>query len=156
MSVSFANQLTPNNYPTNQRGIIDNNFVQTISLNAANTTVSNTNTIDLLQSTPYATTEIVNVQVAISACTNGLGPTNSKNVNAVIQVCSDNATWANSTIFATPLLVASSTANGLVTAVTANVKLSPNEVRYIRAQFAGEATGGTPNIALTGTIQLLF
>src|SRR5208282_3177942 len=129
---------------------------QVVTLNSANANAVNTNTIDLLQSTPYSATEIVNIQLLVSACANGLGPTNGKNINAVIQVCSDNATWANSTIFATPLLIASSTANGLVTAVTANVKLSPNEVRYIRGQFLGEASGGTPNIALTGTIQILF
>ena len=156
MSVTFSNLLTPNNYPTNQRAIIDNNFVQIVALNAANTTATNTNAIDLLQATPYPTTEIVNVQVAIGAVANGLGPLNSKNINAVIQTSADNSTWANSTVYATPLLVASSTANGLIVAVTANIKLFPGEVRYIRAQFAGEAAGGTPNNALLGTLQLLF
>lgn len=155
MSVSFSNQLTPNSNPTNVRAVIDNNFIQSSALNAANTTATNTTAIDLQQAVPYPTTEIINVQVAIAGCANGLGPLNSKNINAVIQVSADNVTFANSTIFATPLLVSGAT-NGSLTAASANVKLAPGEVRYIRAQFAGEAAGGTPSAAVTGTIQLLF
>jgi hypothetical protein len=155
MSVSFSNQLTPNSYPTNQRAILDNNSIQVSSLNVAGANTTNTNSIDLQQSTPYPVTEIVNVQIGVNTVANGLGPANSANTNAVLQTSSDNSNWANSAIFATPLLTAAST-NGAVTATVANIKLPPGNARYIRAQFAGEATGGTPNIAYQGTIQLLY
>ena len=118
--------------------------------------VDASNTIDLQQATPYPTTEIVTVQINMTGCANGLGPTNSKNINGVIQVSSDNSNWANSTLYATPLLVSGATANGLLTAATTNIKLAPGEKRYIRAQFTGEAGGGTPNNAVVGGIQLLF
>ncbi len=150
MSVSFSNQLTPNNYPTNVRAVIDNNFVQVVAL-AANAVAANTGAIDLQQATPYPTTEIVNVQILIGA--SAAGTTNSKNVNAVLQVSSDNSNWANSTIFANPLVVTVDN-GGVMAAASANIKLAPGEVRYIRAQFKGEAAGGTP--ASNGTIQLLF
>ena len=156
MSVSFSNLLTPNNYPVNQRAVIDNNFVQVINLNTmANANTINTNTIDLMQATPYPTTEIINVQVAIGTCANGLGPTNSANINCCLQVSSDNSNWANSALYFNPLLSITAS-NGSITGNTANIKLAPGEVRYIRAQFKGEASGGTPNNALTGTLQLLF
>jgi len=156
MSVTFSNLLTPNAYPKNVRAVIDNNFVQVVALNAANATATNTNSIDLQQATPYPTTEIINVQLSVNSVANGLGPTNSKNINGVIQVSSDNVTFANSTLYATPLIVASTDANSKVTGTSANIKLAPGEVRYIRGQFAGEAGGGTPNNALLGTIELLF
>ena len=157
MSVNFTNLLTPNNYPVNVRAIVDNNFVvANVALNAANANVTNTNSIDLQQSTPYPVTEIITVQIGISGCANGLGPTNSANINGVIQVSSDNTTFANSTIYATPLVVATTDANSKVTAATTNIKLAPGEVRYIRAQFAGTASGGTPNAAVVGTLKILF
>ena len=149
MSVSFSNQLTPNNYPTNARAVIDINFVQTVAL-AANSTVANTNVIDLQQATPYPVTEIVNVQILTSASASGT--TNSKNVYAVLQVSSDNSNWANSSIFATQLLGTDN--SGVMAAGSANIKLPPGNPRYIRAQFAGEAGGGTP--VANGTLQLLF
>lgn len=150
MSVSFSNQLTPNNQPTNTRAIIDNNFTQLIAL-AANATAANTNVIDLQQAVPYPTTELVNVQIIIGASASGT--TNSKNVNAVLQVSSDNSNWANSTIFANPITTAVDN-SGVMASNTINIKLAPGEVRYIRAQFKGEAGGGTP--VANGTIQLLF
>ena len=156
MSVNFTNLLTPNNYPTNQRAVIDNNFVQVVSMNANAATATNTNSIDLQQATPYPVTEIVNVQIAIGAATAGNGPANSANINAVLQVSSDNVTFANSTIFATPLLSTGAAANGLLAASTSNIRLAPGEVRYIRAQFKGEATAATYNGTINGTIQLLF
>jgi hypothetical protein len=156
MSVSFSNLLTPNNQPTNQRAIVDNNFVvANVALNVANANVTNTNSIDLQQAVPYPTTEIVNVQIGIGACANGLGPTNSRNIYGTIQVSADNSTFANSNIFSASLLTSAAT-NGKITATTSNVKLAPGEVRYIRAQFCGETDGGTPNNALVGYMKILF
>lgn len=160
MSVSFSNQLTPNNYPTNQRAIVDNNFVQVVAMNANAAAATNTNAIDLQQATPYPTTEIVNIQIGMTAVGNGNGPANSGNINVVLQVSADNSNWANSNIFATPLLSVAAS-NGSIAATYANIKLDPgvansNTSRYIRAQFKGEATGGTYTAGPNGIIQLLF
>ena len=160
MSVSFANQLTPNNYPTNARQIVDNNFVQVVAMNANAAAATNTGALDLLQATPYSTTEIVTVQIGMTAVGNGNGPANSGNINAVLQVSADNITWTNSNIFANPLLSVAAT-NASIAATYANIKLDPgtsgsNTARYIRAQFKGEATGGTYTACPNGIIQLLF
>lgn len=150
MSVSFSNQLTPNNYPTNQRAVIDNNFVQSVTL-PTGTNIANTGTIDLQQATAYSTTEIVNIQIIIGAST---GTKNNGTINAVLQVCTDNATWANSTIFANPLAVATDNNNTGFAQVQANIKLDPGCPRYIRAQATGNEAGGIPTGSLT--IQCLF
>lgn len=157
MSVSFANQLTPNNAPTNTRAVIDANLVQTVALPAASA-VANTNAIDLQESVPYPTTETINVQIIVGASTN---TANSKNVTAVLQHTTANtdgtansAAWANSAVLATPLVRATDNAGGGFAATSTTFKLPPGEYRFIRAQFATEANGGTPNG--TGTIQLLF
>jgi hypothetical protein len=160
MSVSFANQLTPNNYPTNARNIIDNNFVQVVGMNANAAAATNTNAIDMQQATPYPVTEIVNIQIGMTGVGNGNGPANSGNINAVLQVSADNITWANSNIFATPLLSVAAS-NGSIAATSITIKLDPgiansNTARYIRAQFKGEATGGTYTAGPNGFIQLLF
>ena len=160
MSVSFSNQLTPNNLPYNARSVVDNNFVQVVALNANAAASTNTNTIDLLQATPYPVTEIVTVQIGVTAVGNGNGPANSGTINAVLQVSADNSNWANSNIFATPLLSIAAT-NGSIAATSCNIKLDPgtansNTSRYIRAQFTGVATGGTYTAGPNGFIQLLF
>ena len=156
MSVSFSNQLTPNNYPTNQRAIIDNNFVQLVAL-AANSTVANTNAIDLQQATPFPVTEIITVQFLTSASASG--STNSKNINAVLQTTTANSdgtansgAWANSNILGTFVMTTDN--SGVAPLGSVNFKLPPNNARFIRAQFAGESGGGT--FAANGTIQILF
>ena len=60
-------------YPTNARGIVDANFVVTIALASGASNV-NTNALDLgdgVSGVPYATTETINVQLALSASNNG-------------------------------------------------------------------------------------
>lgn len=157
MSVSFANQLTPNNYPTNARAVIDNNFVQSVTL-PTGTNVANTNAINLQQATPYPVTEIINVQLIIGAST---GTTNNGTINCVLQHTTANsdgtansAAWANSTVFANPILVATDNNNTGFAQATANIKLPPGELQFIRAQFTGNDAGGVPTGS--GTIQLLF
>jgi hypothetical protein len=147
MSVSFTNQLTPDNQPTNTRAVIDTLFVQSVAL-AANSTAANTNVIDL--GWAYPVTEIVNVQILIGKSASGT--TNSKNVNATLQVSSDNSNWANSTIFSAQIMGTDN--SGVMAGGSANIKLYPGCPRYIRAQFTGEAGGGTP--VANGTLQLLF
>jgi hypothetical protein len=156
MSISFSNLLTPNNLPVNQRAVIDNNFVQVAGLNANAAAATNTGSIDLQQAVPYPVTEIVNVQVGLSSVSNLMGPANNASINAVLQVSSDNSNWANSTVFATPLLSVAAANNSTFPGGTVNIKLDPGSSRYIRAQFAGQATGGTYNGTINGTIQLLF
>ena len=155
MSVSFANQLTPNNFPTNARAVVDNNFVQVVALPNQGNTI-NTNAIDLLQATPYSVTEIVNVQLIVGAAT---GTANNGNMNAVLQQTSANtdgtansAAWANITYLANPLITVAD--SGGLALTTANIKLAPGNLRFIRAQFKGDATVGNPTG--NGTLQLLF
>ena len=157
MSVSFANQLTPNNQPTNQRAVIDNNFVQAIGL-PPGTTVANTNSINLQQAVPFPVTEIVNVQIIIGAST---GTKNNGNINAVLQATTANtdgtansAAWANSSFVANPLVIATDNNNTGFAQVQSNIKLSPNELQFIRAQFTGYEASSIPSGK--GTIQLLF
>ena len=156
MSASFSNLLTPNNYPTNVRAIIDNNFVQVVAL-AANNTPANTNSIDLQQATPFAVTEIITVQLLTSASASGTA--NSKNINAVLQSTTANTdgtansgAWSNSKY--SPVFVMATDNAGVLAIGTANIKLAPGEKRFIRAQFTGEAAGGTA--VANGTLQLLF
>jgi len=65
--------LTPNNFPTNSRQILDANFIQTVALPAASAN-SNTNWMDLgdvVSGVPYVTTETINVGVLTTASNNG-------------------------------------------------------------------------------------
>lgn len=157
MAVSFSNQLTPNNQPTNKRAILDTNFIVAVALpNAAN--VVNTNAIDLQQAVPYPTTEEINVQVIIGA-SNGA---NSKNINAVIQQTTANtdgtanaAAWTNVAYLANPLMVNADNAGGGHPESNVVVKLAPSNQRFIRAQATGEANGGNANNGNL-TLQLLF
>ena len=154
MAVSFTNQLTPNNYPTNTRNVIDNNFVVSVALPASATT-ANTNNINLQQAYPYATTEIINVGVSTTASVNG----NSVNGTVVLQNASANsdgtantATWANITTLGSVAIVEGASS----TAATSYVfKLPPGCLQFIRAQVTLPAN--TASLADgTLTLQLLF
>lgn len=160
MSVSFANQLTPNNQPYNARSVLDGNFIQNVAL-PTGAAATNTNAIDLQTATPYSVTELVNVQLIIGA--QGTANTaNSKNCNAVIQETEANTdgtpnsgNWINITELANPLLLAADNAGGGWAATNIVVKLSPGNKRFIRGQFRTEANGGNASSA-NGTLQLLF
>jgi len=139
-----------NNAPVNTRAIRDINYIANIALPVAANTV-NTNGLDLIQATPYPTTEYVIVQVLTSASN---ATANSKNVNVVLQDSADNVTFANIALLANPLLTVTDN-SGTTPAGAANVLLPPSARRYIRAQATGEANGGNAANA-TLTLQLLF
>lgn len=156
MSVSFTG-ITPNNAPTNQRAVLDANYIVNVALpNAANAT--NTNALDLRNNTPFPTTETINVQILMAA-SNGA---NSKNLNCVLQETTANtdgtpnsAAWANASGLANPLITSADNAGGGRAASNVIFKLQPGGKRFIRAQFRGEANGGDASGA-NGTLQLLF
>lgn len=136
--------------PVNTRAIRDINYIANIALpNAANTV--NTAGLDLIQATPYPTTEYVIAQV------NSIGGNgaNNKNINIVLQDSADNVTFANVALVAAPLLAVADNNGGGFANGAANILLPPGTRRYIRAQATGEANGGN---AANGTLnlQLLF
>lgn len=138
--MSFSNTTNPPlNNPTNQRLLVDNAYVvSNIALpNAANTV--NSNSLDLLQATPYPVTDRVDFQILLTAGTGA----NNKNINVRVQESADNGNWTNAVGLANPM--AQVIDNGNTTTSTANVifKLQPVALRYLRIQMTGEANGGT-------------
>jgi hypothetical protein len=133
--------------PVNGQRLLDANFIKSVALpNAANTV--NTNGMDLVQATPYNTTQYVILNVATTQSTGA----NSKNINIVIQDSADNVTFANiATLGVT--VVAGNAAN--FPASSTNYSLPTITRQYVRAQATGEANGGN---AADGTLtaQLLF
>ena len=103
--------------------------------NAANTV--NSNSIDLGATTPFPTTDKINVRLSQTAATGA----NSKNVNIRVQDSADNASFANVAVIANPVL---RTANDGSNYAAANVVISlpPTIRRYVRAVAVGEANGG--------------
>jgi hypothetical protein len=150
MATNTANLTISNAAPANTRAIRDINYIANVALpNAANTV--NTAGLDLIQATPYATTQYVIAQVIIGA---GNGA-NNKNVNAVLQDSADNSNWANIVGLAAPLMVSADNNGGGLTSNSFGVLLPPTCRRYIRAQATGEANGGNAANANL-TCQLLF
>jgi hypothetical protein len=146
MSVSFSS-FTPNNYPTNARNLVDTNFTTNVALPATATT-ANTNAFDLQQTTPYPTTESIDVAVLTSASASG----NSVNSLVYLQDSADNSTFTNVTTLGTVKVVQGSGS----TAATSNYfKLPRGAQRYVRAQVVNPAN--TANISdATLTLTLLF
>jgi hypothetical protein len=139
-----------NGNPINARALLDQNYIVTANFpNAANTV--NTSGLDLIQATPYPTTDRIDVNLV---CTAGSGA-NNKNVNFALQDSADNVTFANVVYMAAPLFQVVD--NGTTNTNVANVivKLQPGGRRYIRAQMLGEANGGVGTNAVL-TLQLLF
>jgi hypothetical protein len=150
MSYTNSTQGTALNAPVNARSLIDQLYVVTASLpNAANTV--NTSGLDLLQATPYPTTDRVDVNILITA---GLS-NNNKNINYVLQDSADNITFANVVYLATPLFQVSDNTNTNFNSANVTVKLQPGGRRYLRLQGTGEANGG-PGTNGLATLQLLF
>ncbi len=134
--------------PINQRRLIDATYRTSIALPATATT-ANTNGLDLIQSTPYPTTERIIVNVAISAA-NGA---NNKNLNVRLQYSTDNSTnWTNIAEVANPLISAIDNNGAGFSATQANIQLPPYTIgRYLRAQAQAETNGGN---AANGTVTL--
>jgi hypothetical protein len=150
MSYSNSTAGTALNAPNNARQLIDGIYVVTANLpNAANTV--NSSGLDLLQATPYPTTDRVDVNIVVTA---GVGA-NNKNINYVLQDSADNVTFANVVYLAAPLFQVLDNGNTNVNSANVVVKLQPGGRRYIRIQATGETNGGAGTNGLT-SLQLLF
>ena len=151
--------LTPNNFPTNQRAIIDANFVVTVAL-AATGINANTNALDLgdvVSGVPYVTTETINVGLLVSASNNG----NSNNTAAAIGYLEhtsantdgtpNSAAWA---VIPTLGAVNVISTNAALVATTFTYKLPPGTKRFIRAQIFNNS--GASLADSTASLELLF
>jgi hypothetical protein len=139
--------LVPNNLPTNQRAIIDNNYVVTVSLPAAGA-LANTNALDL--------GDIVSgVGVLSTASVNG----NSNTATLGLQHTSANSDGTpNSAAWTSiPTLATVNVASGASSTNATNntYKLPPGTKRFIRAQANNPA--GSVSLADSNlTLELLF
>jgi hypothetical protein len=147
MSVNFSG-IVPNNYPFNNRIVLDNSY---ISPNIAGPTATvNTNSLNLLNATPYPVTEVVNVLCVVGV--QGTANTaNSKNVNVILQQTTANTdgtanstNWVNIPTLAAVSIVTDNAGGGWAAQGNALYKLPPGTVteQFIRAQFTLESNGG--------------
>ena len=149
--------LVPNNFPTNQRAIIDNNFVVTVAMPAA-AALANTNALDLgdmVSGVPYVTTETINVGVLTTASVNG----NSNTATLILQHTSANtdgtpnaAAWANIPTLGTVAVLSGASSTN---ATNNTYKLPPATKRFIRAQ-ANNPTGSVSLADSILTLELFF
>lgn len=145
---SNGNQTT---LPNNARALLDENFIVTVTApNAAN--VVNSSGLDLVQATPYPTTDRIDFQII----NNGLAAgANNKNINCWMQESADNGNWTNMAGLAVPLLVEADNNGSTVNGGNYIGKFQPGCKRYIRLQAQGEANGGAGTNGVL-TLQLLF
>jgi hypothetical protein len=149
--------LTPNNFPTNTRAVLDANYIVTVAMPAAAAS-SVTNALDLgdiVSGVPYVTTETINVGVLTSASANG----NSNVATLTLQDTTANtdgtpnsAAWANIVTLGSVNV----TSGASSTNATSNVyKLPPGTRRFVRAK-AINPTGSVSLADSTLTLELLF
>lgn len=153
--------LTPNNFPANQRVILDANWIVTVAGPAAAAN-SVTNALDLgdqVSGNPYVTTENINVGVLTTASNNG----NSNTATITLQDTKANtdgtpnaSAWANITLLGAANVAsgASSTNATAYTGATA-YKLPPGTRRFIRAMLTNP-TGSVSLADSTMTLRLEF
>ncbi len=139
-----------NGSPTNARALLDANYISTLALPNAGNTV-NVASLDLVQATPYPTTDRVDVNIV---CTAGSGA-NNKNINIVLQESADNGNWTNTAYRKAPLFQLIDNNGAGYNTANVIIKLDPGSLRYIRVQAIGEANGGNAANANV-TLQLLF
>ena len=159
MSVSFANQLTPTNWPVNTRILEDATKAVTVAMPVAAAWVNPAH-IDLTVATPYPTTETINVY--LSAGVSAAGNTGN-NCAVAIQHTSVNAVAGDGTPNAVawtdvPNLGALSWIGNLTASAAQawTIKLPPACNQFIRCQMrpvaAASDTLSDANIAM----KLLF
>ena len=146
--------LVPTNLPTNQRAVLDANYIKTVSLPASAGSV-NSSSLDLgdvVSGIPYATTETVNLQVVAPALNVTQLP-NSATATYVIQDSADNSTFANISLLGSQVQTGAGGAGAA--AATYTWKLPPSTRRYIRVSVT---TGTSPGdcSATSASIQLAF
>lgn len=152
MSVNFSG-IVPNNYPYNNRIVLDNAY---ITPNVAGPTAGgsvNTNALNLLNATPYPTTEVINVLV-VTGVQGTANTANSKNVNVILQHTTANTdgtantgNWVNIATLGAQVSVTDNAGGGWAAQGNTVYKLPPNCNQFIRGQFALEANGGNASSA---------
>lgn len=149
--MSYSNTTTPPlSQPTNQRALLDVNYIVTTTYpNAANQV--NSSGLDLVQAVPYPTTDRIDVNITGTA---GVGA-NNKNVNFWLQESADNGNWTNMAYMNTSLLQTVDNGNTNTNTGNVTVHLQPGCLRYIRLATKGEANGGAGTNGVA-TLQLLF
>jgi len=154
MSVSFAG-ITPQNFPTNTRSILDANYIITTALpNAASTTVNGTSMDlgDALAGTPFPTTESVNYVVLAPALTTTILP-DTRTMTYTVQDSADNSSFAAIATLGTSVQTG---AGGVgAAAATYTYKLPPGTRRYVRLSIASGAST-TDASATSATAELAF
>jgi hypothetical protein len=154
MSVSFTG-LTPSNLPTNQRAVLDANYIITRALPDSASATVNSSSIDLgdaVSGIPYATTETINLQVLAPALTTTILP-DTRTMSYVIADSADNSSFTAIGTLATQTQTGASSAGA--SAATYTFKLPPNTRRYVRLQITSGAST-TNASATTATLQLVF
>ena len=117
--------------------------------NAANTV--NSNGIDLGATTPFPTTESVQVKLSIGAATGA----NNKNINIRVMDSADNTTFANVAVIANPVLRSVDADGSGHSASNVIISLPTTIKRYVRATALGESNGGDSSDG-TFAITLLY
>lgn len=160
-NISGLTGLTPNNFPTNTRQLLDANTIVTVALPAAGAK-ANTNAIDLgdpVSGVPYVTTETINVGVLTTASNNG----NSNTATITLQDTKANtdgtpnsAAWANiAQCGSVNVTSGASSTNATAYSGATAFKLPPATRRFIRASINNPA--GSVSLAdATMTLQLEF
>ena len=157
MSVNFAG-IVPNAYPFNNRILFDANYITPNVALPASGASANTNALNLLNATPYPTTETINVLAVIGAVSTNTS--NSHNCNVFLQQTTANtdgtpnsAAWAN--IPTLGAVSATDNAGGGWSQVNALFKLPPGTLQFIRAQYALESNSGNASTG-NGNLSLFF
>jgi len=139
-----------NGNPINARALLDQNFIATCNL-PITTANNSTSAFDLIQATPYPTTDRVDWQIVVGASVGA----NNKNMNFYAQGSNDNSNWTNLNWLATPLFQITDNNGAGSAAKTVTIKMQPDCPRYIRMYVVGEANGAATSNA-TVTYQGLF
>ena len=154
MAVSFDG-ITPTNLPTNQRAVLDANYIVTRTLPSSASSTVNSSSIDLGDSVsgiPFATTETVNLQVLAPALTTTMLP-DTRTMSYVIADSADNSSFTAIGTLATQVQTGASSSGA--SAATYTFKLPPNTRRYVRLQITSGAST-TDSSTKTATLQLAF
>lgn len=154
MSVSFTG-LTPNNLPTNQRAVLDANYIVTRALPSSASTVysASLDLGDAVSGIPYATTETINVQIVAPALSSSPKLADSGTVTYTLEDSADNSSFAAITGLST--LVQTGASSSGAPAATRTIKLPPITRRYIRLNVTSATSPGDMSTA-SATLQLAF
>lgn len=154
MSVSFTG-LTPNNLPTNQRAVLDANYIKSTALPASAATVhgASLDLGDAVSGIPYVTTETVNFQIVAPALSSAPKIADSGTVTYTIEDSADNSSFTAISSLAT--LVQTGAGGVGAAGTTLTVKLPPSTRRYVRVSATTATSPGDLSTA-SYTVQLAF